>query len=875
MGKTPTGKSKAPLILLGLVCIIALLAASSAIMLRKGIELQRFAFASVRAERIALRINNGIIISIDRLEIPDRQGAASVSRPELLIPRFNAVAHLFREIRLNSIHYRGHIYSLLFQDNQFTVSGDDFQLAAALSYGEGTVSLDIAQLALTPYAAVLSGKAAYYRDSGNLTFSGRFTALGIEGRVSISQHRDLIDAEIQTDHFVDLAGPLEQLGVDRDIVSWVKKNITAREYRINTLHLGFAVKEDGLHVLPLSVTGSGIATDAAVRFDPTLPLVHCERIHVAFEKDLLSFDLDAPIYQTKNLAGSRVTIGPLLGDNTRLTITLRTEAPLDGEIHDLLRTYDIQLPLTQQTGTTKADLQLLFDLPDFTLHTRGRFTTDQGTWRYKDISFQTDGAAVQLRDDLITLESAVIRYLDILQASVSGTVTPETGLAVLNADIAHFILRDKEKTVVRLDKLATPITMRFTAHDARLHLEKLQTDISFTPARNLLTVNDLRLMQPFIPSLRDFPLQAGKVNIDFTDPQDLVFDGAITTDALPLSLHDRPITLFTFRGRRSGEKLTATINDGKISLTIADALALHLHDYLVTIEAETLGKKAGTLSSLPVVISGPGSLIRLKDLAIPTNAFKAELTGTDVTFTAALAQGSILFEVNGGEMKLAATEIDALIAQDFLHFADLEGGRFNLSLQGENEQNVEGFVEFTNVLIKDAALLNNVLSFINAIPALATLSSPGFDKDGYRVQDGVFHFTLRDNLLTLHRFRTDGATINIEAEGWLNFADDRMKIEMELISLKDYSKIIGMIPWAGYAILGENGSLSTSLLITGTRNDPEITTNVSAEIVMMPVNVVKRAIQWPFRLFGRIRDPAAEAPETVEGIPQEEESFNQ
>ena len=857
-------KSKVPLILLGLVCIVALLAASSAIMLRKGIELQRFAFASVRAERIALRIDNGIIIAIDRLEIPDRRAAASVSRPELLIPRFNAVAHLFREIRLNSIHYRGHIYTLLFQDNQFTVSGDDFQLAAALSYGEGAVSLNIAKLALTSYAAVLSGKAAYYRDNGNLTFNGRFAALGVEGRVTISQHRDLIDVEMQTDHFIDLAGPLEQLGVDQDIVSWVKENIAAREYRINTLRLGFAVKEDGLHIQPLSVNGSGIATDAAVRFDPSLPPVQCARINVVFKNDLLSFDLDAPIYQTKDLAGSRVTIGPVLGDSTRLAITLRTEAPLDGEIHDLLRTYDIQLPLTQQTGTTKADLQLLFDLPDFTLHTRGRFTTGQGTWRYKDISFQADGAAVQLRDDLITLESAAIRYPDILQARVSGTVTPETGLAMLNMDIVEFNLRDKEKTVVRIDNLATPISMRFNAHDARLHLEELQTDISLTPARNLLTMNDLRRMQPFIPSLRDFPLQAGKVNIDFTDPEDLVFDGAITTDALPLSLHNRPVTLFTFTGRRSGEKLAATINDGKISLTIADALAVHLHDYLVTVEAETLGKKAGTISSLPVVISGPAGLIKLKDLAIPTNAFRAELTGTDVTFTAALAQGNILFEANGGEMKLAATEIDALIARDFLQFSDLEGGRFNLSLKGENEQNVEGFVEFSNVLIKDAALLNNVLSFINAIPALATLSSPGFDTNGYRVKDGVFHFTLRDNLLTLHQFRTDGATINIEAEGWLNLADDSMKIEVELISLKDYSKIIGMIPWAGYAILGENGSLSTSLLITGTRKDPEITTNVSAEIVMMPVNVVKRAIQWPFRLFGRIRDLAAETPETEE-----------
>ena len=134
MGEKTKRKSKIAVIFLGLLGIVVLLGALATVKLRSGIELQRFALASVQAERIALRIDNGIIISMERLELPDRRAPFSVFRPDLLISRFNGWSHLFREIRISSIHYRGHVYTLLFRDNLITVSGDDFQLAGDVSY---------------------------------------------------------------------------------------------------------------------------------------------------------------------------------------------------------------------------------------------------------------------------------------------------------------------------------------------------------------------------------------------------------------------------------------------------------------------------------------------------------------------------------------------------------------------------------------------------------------------------------------------------------------------------------------------------------------------------------------------------------------------
>ena len=115
--------------------------------------------------------------------------------------------------------------------------------------------------------------------------------------------------------------------------------------------------------------------------------------------------------------------------------------------------------------------------------------------------------------------------------------------------------------------------------------------------------------------------------------------------------------------------------------------------------------------------------------------------------------------------------------------------------------------------------------------------------------------------MTIQQLRTDGTTINTKAKGWINLENDTLEISAELISLKDFSKIINKIPLAGYAILGADGSINTSLLISGSLTKPEIETNLSKEIVITPINVVKRTIKLPFKIFAKPEDVEIKKPE--------------
>lgn len=964
MTRAPRQKSRFLYLLIALVCLLVLAGFSLWFTLKQGITIRQLRLASCTAEHVSIRLDQGLLINVQYLDIADKKLQETAPDPEKLLAMYDTWSPLFQEISLNQINFRGQTYELLFRDKQLNLSGSKFDAQAKIDIHPEKIEVDLERFEMPPFPVTVSGTATFLPTTGEILFAGNFNGSLVSGALNGSLKDDRIKAVLSTDQFEDLAGVLRLFPIDEDIVEWIAGNITAGLYRIEKLELNVPLEDgkpifsadsitgvavasnvailfdpslppintgkihisysndqqitlssdiinlrgkvtidsgkvetgvsqleikpylitvsgnltftslqkeiiftgnfkgplvsgklsaslnDGkieaalsteeftdlaglLHLLPIdegiitwiadnitadhyrinklefnvpledgkpmfktnSITGLAVGTNAAIRFDPSLPPVKTEKINISYLDDQLTFTLSNPRYGGKDLSGSTVAITNLMGSDTHLVIDIRTNSPLDEEIHTILNTYNIQVPLTQKSGSIDTKLHLDFDLPDFSLQSRGNFVADKSEWSCNSIDFSVTNANVRLVNDTVFIDDAAIKTKDDIEARLTGSVDTEAKHIFLNTDIP------------------------------------------------LLDIQD------------------GKLDINFTDPENLSFSGNVNTTILPLSLNGVPVTHYSFTGNRTSKRLDVSINDKKISLILTEMLRIRLRDYLLTMDLQKEGNTKRTASPFPITLSGPKSLITSEKLAILTKSFRAQLKGSGIDFAAELSQGKILFESNDAGMSLTATDMDANLAQDFFSFANLEKGKFNLSLKGKSPEDYEGYVEFSNVVIKDMALLNNVLSFINTVPALATFSSPGFDSNGYHVSEGIVLFTMSGKLLTIDKLRTNGTTINTEAEGWIDFENNILKVNLELISLKDYSKILSKIPWAGYIILGENGSISTSLLISGNRNAPKITTNLTSEIIMLPLNMVKRTITWPFNLFNKIKEIVTEEPE--------------
>lgn len=854
--------------LLSVLLPLAIIVAVLGWQLKKGIEIDQFAFFSVRLEKILLRLDKGIVLHVEYIDVTSSSvDDNDFNALDTWMPGIKKWSHLIQELDIGRLDYKDHSLSILYRDNTFQVRNDTFTLDSRITYEKGAFSLNFSKLEIIPYKVSLRGEAVYYRKEDRIDFSGTFQSPWCSGGLQILEQDGNVRARITTDVFTDLSGLLAQFPIDADVRAWIAENIYADTYRIDELNLNFSLdnfKDFG----PENIHGTAQAQGVDIRFDPDLPLVKTDSVAITYRKDRLCFALENPWYIDKDLEGSKVFINNLTKADPTLAIIITTESRFDRGISALLDTYEIRVPLHQESGVTRARLNLLFTLPDFDFLANGDFETGSGNWVWRGIPLQAQGARVLLDNNEIIIHEADISIGENLKTKLSGTVNTVSKKAELITGIESLRVNAKGFTLLQADDLKMPLTIDFSHEPIAIDLDEINTSIAMDDATKVISIKNLNAVKPFAPLLQQVPFSGGNVRIDLHDMKDIVVSGEVDIPNKLLSLLNKPITHFDFQGSILPDKTEFDVNDGRITVEVADQIMVTLRDYLTTLDLDTIKEKYDNQSSVPFNLSlkGPETLIRIKDFQVSTKYFEYKMFGPDLKFEGVLEKGHFEYSRQGGKCKFVGTDLDAQLADKFIPHTDLSEGLVNVVIEGDGE-GYNGYLDFSNVTIKEYLLMHSLLTFINSIPALATFSETGFNQDGYQIREGIAQFNFQDNLLTIHQLRTDGITVNCEAKGWIDFKSEELNLNMELITLKDYSKIINIIPWAGYAILGEDGSLSTSLEITGTLSDPEIDTTLTEDIIMTPLNIVRRTLQWPIKLFIDAWEDEPEPPEQAMPVP--------
>lgn len=141
------------------------------------------------------------------------------------------------------------------------------------------------------------------------------------------------------------------------------------------------------------------------------------------------------------------------------------------------------------------------------------------------------------------------------------------------------------------------------------------------------------------------------------------------------------------------------------------------------------------------------------------------------------------------------------------------------------------------------------MAFLNTIPALATLKDPKFNEDGYEVQNGFIHFRRDKDILTFTQIKLKGYSADILGKGTYNIKTDSLDLKLQISALKDASKIIKNIPLIKDIILGKDNRIYTNVSIKGSLDKPEIKTYILEDTILLPVNIIKRTLQAPFKLL--------------------------
>ncbi len=367
-----------------------------------------------------------------------------------------------------------------------------------------------------------------------------------------------------------------------------------------------------------------------------------------------------------------------------------------------------------------------------------------------------------------------------------------------------------------------------------------------------MEIQDLSLLTRNSPLLSHYQINHGNITLIYA-PLDggISFSGTLEYPYHLMMVNGKSLSTYRFSGSHSkavtfirvNDRLNITRND---TITVrANNMGINVHELLRWISANQKQEEDSSTSDDSPAIKLHGSNISLFMGNRKLNADNINATFSNGELDGRLmhAQGWADMVMKGGYFYLEGSNFNDRFMKNLFAFSDFKGGSLSFKLQGKPDV-FEGIVRIENTILKEYIVLNNILSFVNTIPSLTTFSLPNYNTKGLLVNDTYAHFSYQNRQFFVDNYTLNSPELKIGGTGSVNMIDETLTGTLTLKT--DLGSLLGKVPMVGYILLGEDGSISTTVNLKGKINEPIIETAIAKEIVTAPFNILKRTVTYPF-----------------------------
>ncbi|MDD5211624.1 MAG: AsmA-like C-terminal domain-containing protein [Sulfuricurvum sp.] len=520
-------------------------------------------------------------------------------------------------------------------------------------------------------------------------------------------------------------------------------------------------------------------------------------------------------------------------------------------------------------GTIKADqlwLQMIlnkFNTDDLILQNKNyllTLTSDKNSvnissnetshWKLNDQNFSLSALKINIADNKVIFNNITTKIDSIIEGSIYGEYQWKQNqgsillseMTPLNPSINGYVNLNKNQK------------FSFNTQDNHLTIHSQSLGVDFTTIHEgwKITVPDISLLSNNSPLLRQYKFTDGHADLlYYPEEQRYTFNGIINYPYHLMIINDESLSSYAFNG---------SYQHGKASLKVNDRLQIEYSD-TVKIKANNIGINAPELArwldiphesieskessaSKPIHLYATNTYLYLmKNRKILADTLSASLEMDNLDAQMTHAKGSAKLRMKDGIYYVKGEHFNDIFMENLFAFSDFKGGDMSFELTGKVDD-FQGIMRIENATLKEYKLLNNVLSFINTVPSLATFSLPNYNAKGLPLKEAYSHYSFRDHQLHIDNFTLNSPELKMVGDGKINFKEDSILGTLTLKS--DLGSKLGRVPMVGYILLGNDGSISTTVNVKGKLSDPTVETAIAKEIITAPFNILKRTVTYPF-----------------------------
>lgn len=320
-----------------------------------------------------------------------------------------------------------------------------------------------------------------------------------------------------------------------------------------------------------------------------------------------------------------------------------------------------------------------------------------------------------------------------------------------------------------------------------------------------------------------------------------------------LTENTKPTKNYRVKGEFQNETLALNINE-KTDVNISDTInintadtGINLHEIIRLIKSL---ENNSSQNSKKIEFQAKNSFVYLSEFRkIISESMKLQYDKDILTAQLKHDKGNASLRYEEEVFHLYGKDFGDLFMQELFYLSKFKGGVLDFSVSG-NPSEYGGVVYIKDSTIMDYKILNNILAFINTVPSLVTFSLPGYSRNGIYAKEAYLKFRAKENIFNLTDIYLESKELNILGKGELDIEKDTIDIDLNLKT--DLASNASKIPLVGH-ILFDKESVSTSLEITGKLSDPTVKSLLAQEIIVAPINIIKRTLTLPYNILQSIQ----------------------
>jgi hypothetical protein len=200
---------------------------------------------------------------------------------------------------------------------------------------------------------------------------------------------------------------------------------------------------------------------------------------------------------------------------------------------------------------------------------------------------------------------------------------------------------------------------------------------------------------------------------------------------------------------------------------------------------------------------------------------------------------------------MQALRVKDKLLHPLIHFKGLKKGRYSLKKSGNPDKVMKGRIIIEGGIMSGFKAYNNTLAFINTLPALATLHSPGFSEKGFKVKEGVIEYRMIGDKISFDSVYIKGSSATIVGKGELNIKNKIINMNLAIQTARELGSFVGNFPLLGYILMGKDKSMTVGLKVTGTLDKPKVQTSAAQDILTLPLQILKRTLESPAHIINK------------------------